>query len=126
LIPFGIPRESALFLVGRQGLEPGTYGLKEPALCEGDQEVESVCDPNGTLCFEVAKGILIAAAEERDVDWGDAERLAREWLATTGGTLAMRVLAEGEHAAAALVELCVRIVGLSEPDEVAVEQGGES
>jgi hypothetical protein len=77
--------------------------------------------------LEVAKGILLAAAEERDVDWGDAEKLARAWLATTGGTLAMRVLAEGEHAAAALVALCARIVELSEPDEVgAAEQGGES
>jgi hypothetical protein len=112
--------------VGRPGLEPGTYGLKEPAIDEEDQLVESVCDPNETLCFEVAKGILVAAAEERDVDWGDAEKLARAWLATTGGALAMRVLAEGEHAAAALVELCARIVELSEPDEVAAEQGGES
>jgi hypothetical protein len=35
----------------------------------------------------------------------------------------MRVLAEGEHAAAALAELCARIVELSEADQIdAVEQ----
>jgi hypothetical protein len=70
--------------------------------------------------LEVAKGILIAAAEERAVDWGEAEKLARAWLATTGGTLALRVLAEGEHAATALVAKKARTWP---PTRVLIESG---
>ena len=61
------------------------------------------------------------------MQWAVAEALARGWLARTAGTLAMRVLAEGEHAGVALVELCARIVevaGLAVAG--AVEAGRES
>jgi hypothetical protein len=69
---------------------------------------------------------LLAAAEGRAVEWVVAEALAREWLARTAGTLAMRVLAEGEHAGTALVELCARIVEMAEPAAAdAVEAGRE-
>ena len=57
----------------------------------------------------------MTAAEGRAVACAVAEALAREWLAQTAGTLAMRVLAEGEHAGAALVELCARIVEVARP-----------
>jgi hypothetical protein len=59
--------------------------------------------------------VLLAAAEGREVEWAVAEPLAREWLARTAGALAMRVLAEGEHAGTALVELCARIVEVVQP-----------
>jgi hypothetical protein len=65
------------------GIRTRDLGLREPPLCEQDQRVDSVCDPNGTNCLEVAKGILIPAAEERDIDWGEAEKLAGAWLAET-------------------------------------------
>jgi len=75
----------------------------------------------------VAEEILAAAAEGRDVDWGDAEGLARAWLAATASTLAFRVLAEGPHAGTALVELCARIVELVQPERASVVgQGGEA
>jgi hypothetical protein len=111
--------------VGRPGLEPGTYGLKEHSGTEEVRGVGSVCDPNGAL-REAAREILLAAAEGRDVEWVVAEALARGWLARTAGALAMRVLAEGEHAGTALVELCARIVDVAGPAVAgAVEAGRE-
>jgi hypothetical protein len=57
---------------------------------------------------------------------GGSRGLAREWLARTAGALAMRVLAEGEHAGTALVELCARIVEVAGSAVVgAVELGRE-
>ena len=85
-----------------------------------------VCDPKGAL-REAARRILLAAAEGRDVEWAVAEALARGWLARTAGNSAMRVLAEGEHAGTALVELCARIVEVAGAAvEGAVEAGRES
>jgi hypothetical protein len=112
-------------LVGRPGLEPGTYGLKEHSISEQGREVGAVCDPNGAL-REAARAVLLAAAEGREVQWAVAEALARGWLARTAGALAMRVLAEGEHAGTALVELCARIMEVAGPAvEGAVEAGRE-
>jgi len=114
-----------IVLVGRPGLEPGTYGLKEHSICERGREVGSVCDPNGAL-LEAAREILLAAAKGREVEWAVAEALARGWLARTAGALALRVLAEGEHAGTALVEMCARIVEMAEPAVAdAVEAGRE-
>jgi len=79
------PRNPSVILVGRPGLEPGTYGLREHSGTEEVRGVGSVCDPNGAL-REAARGILLAAAEGREVEWAVAEALAREWLAQTAGT----------------------------------------
>jgi hypothetical protein len=76
-----------------------------------------------------ADSLLRQAAEGGAIAREDAEMLAREWLATSGADLAMRVLMGGTHEAAQLVELCgcvLRTVGIvCEPTNMAKEDANE-
>jgi hypothetical protein len=105
--------------VGRQGIEPWTYGLKEPSTNEELREVASERDRVVTLAESVLR-----QATEGAVAREDAEKLAREWLAITGADLAMQVLMGGAHEAARLVELCGCVLRTLGGQLEAVREGG--
>ncbi len=105
--------------VGRQGIEPWTYGLKEPSTNEELREVTSDRDRVVTLAESV-----LQQATEGSVAREDAEALAREWLAITGADLAMQVLLGGTHEATRLVELCGYVLRTLGGRLEAVQEGG--
>lgn len=97
----------ATSLVGPEGIEPSTYGLKERS---DPEELRAVNPPVGSLVGRAAR-ILVDAAERRCVLRDDAERLAREWLALSGVELASAVLtATDEDLALRVIELAAHVL----------------
>jgi len=112
--------------VGRAGLEPATYGLKERS---DSQHLQAVKGPRGRV-VGIAARALLDAAERGVVFRDDAVALAREWLEATGGDLAIEVIEAGdEHAAARVIELAQHVLRVLATDESAGEtdaHGGRS
>ena len=109
--------------MGRLGIEPRTYGLKERS---GFQAPRGVEVDRGRL-VGLAAATLLDAAERGVVERAAAEALAREWLALTGGDVALAVLeGDDEHVAARVVELCGQVLSTLEPRDGLLSAGTDT
>lgn len=97
-----VPKSSRISLVGRKGLEPLTYGLKEPS---GPEQSQALGADHNPAITRAAIGTLKALAKG-DPEWSEhAQQLAEFVLSAPAARLALAVLAGGEHAEARATEL---------------------